>query len=229
MARKARFTQPGVTVLVSQATRPRTDLMREDADYAVMQLGIAEGVARADCDLHAWCLMADRILLLLTPQREGGTAMMMQSMGRRYAAHFSAKYGGRTALWGERYRCIPVEAELYLIGCMCFIENTLGSLPTCSPASLYRWSSDHTRIKSDNVLCLTPHPAFLDLGDTAPLRAAGFGARKKAFADSSERGRIAQALAEQTALGSPGFVRALENVSGHRLTRGKPGRPRKIA
>jgi putative transposase len=202
-------------------------VFRSEADFERMRGLLAEEAAAAGVALHAYVLMDDHFHLLATPAQDGALARMMQSIGRRYVRHFNAQTGRRGTLWEGRYRCALLQPGPQVLSCMAYLDlNPVRAGRVESPAE-YSWSSHRHCIGQSPEKGLSPHPAYWALGNT-PF------AREQAYADLVARGLGAQQVRQLTesalhgwALGDDSFLAALQKQTTRRLSKGRPGRPRR--
>jgi putative transposase len=91
MPRHARIILPEVAVHVIHRgnNRERCFLEDEDRSFYLFHLG---RLLRANCELHAYCLMDNHSHLLLTPKVASGCASLMKSVAQLYAQYFNKKY-----------------------------------------------------------------------------------------------------------------------------------------
>jgi putative transposase len=91
----------------------------------------------------------------------------------------------------------------------------------------FRWSSVHTHLGTANDPLLTPHPAYLALGESPPLRAAAYRVWLQAPLDGGELARIRAYMRQEKALGDP-RVQAMVAEALNRPVEVRPsGRPRR--
>ncbi len=233
MARKARFCQPGIPVLLHQAATPGATIIRDKTDLDLIQTYFTAALQKSGCTLHAFGFLSSEIWLVATPSRANSIQKLMQSAARRYAAHFFSRYAKlypeRKSLWGQRYRCVPLEAEEYLLKAMCYVEQCVDQAckldcnenkVACSSALLHQSPS--------GILSIKPHLQYQYLADDKTQRYHRYRELCVQPRVVAAHNSISRAIDKQLALGSAGFVHALEVVSGIRLSPGKPGRPRKL-
>ena len=88
MARLTRLVFPGVALHVIQRGNNRNACFREDSDYLTYLAQLRQLTTKHECDLHAYCLMADR--------------MSSTSTAGTLAAARSGKAGFARAWWNPR-------------------------------------------------------------------------------------------------------------------------------
>jgi len=233
MARKARFGQPGIPVLLHQGTSPDIRVFHSQSDLDTIQRFIAEALKRRGCEIHAYGFLDNQLWLVLTPVKPDAVQKLMQSVSRRYAAYFlnryAAVYPQRKVLWGRRYRCVPLEAERYLIKAMCYVENRIERrVIKEADQGIVAHSSFHQHGNPNGILLVQPHLQYKYLAETPPQRFNKYRAICEQWNQRKFESRMTTAIEKQLALGSAGFIHALEVVSGIRLSVGKPGRPKKL-
>jgi len=194
-------------------------------DYRRLLEYLGECAQRYGVAIHAYVLMSNHFHLLATPADEQGLPAMMQALGRRYVRVFNNRHGRTGTLWEGRYKATIIESERYLIACMAYIElNPLRAGMVAHPAD-YPWSSyaHQTGIRHDPLI--TPHSLYWALGNTPFSREAAYRAVVEAGLGSEQVSNFTQATLKGWALGGDVFVRDLQERTGRRVARQKPGRP----
>lgn len=91
--------------------------------------------------IHAWVLMTNHVHLLCTPNTEGASSSMMQSLGRQYVRYFNHKYQRTGTLWEGRFRSCLFESGVYLLTVYKDVElNPVRAKMVLRPDD-YNWSS----------------------------------------------------------------------------------------
>lgn len=175
-------------------------------------------------DIHAWVFMTNHVHLLVTPQVENAVSNCMHSVGTRYVRYFNTRHGRTGTLWEGRFKSCLIQEESYLLTCQRYIElNPVRAAMVRDPAD-YAWSSYGVHAFGRKATMWRPHPVYLALGRTAKSRMAAY---RQLFTD--ELGGqvvddIRHALGTGLALGTEGFRRNVEQLTGQRQYHIKPGR-----
>jgi REP element-mobilizing transposase RayT len=101
----------------------------------------AEAAGRCLCRVHAYVLMTNHVLPLVTPRDEDSLKRMMQSPGRRYVRHVNSLYRRSGTRWEGRYRAAPIDSEAYFLACCRYIELNPVRAGMVDHPRAYRWSS----------------------------------------------------------------------------------------
>ncbi len=229
MARLPPPTVPGYPHHLIQRGIDRQPIFRDATDYETPRTLLAEEARANGVALHAYVLMPNHFHLLATPAESEGLARMMQGIGRRYVRHFNQRVGRSGTLWEGRYRCAPLQADAALLDCMAYLDlNPVRAGLVEAPAD-YAWSSHRHCIGQDGDKALSPHPVYWALGNTPFAREQAY-AERVAVGLGTERVRaLTDAALHGWALGDEAFLAALQKQTDRRLTRGRPGRPRRSA
>lgn len=227
MPRLPRLVVPDVGVHVIQRGNDRKACFKHHGDYLVYLLHLRQLADRADCLIHAYCLMTNHIHLLLTPKDAQGCARLMRDLGQRYVQYFNRRHDRTGTLWEGRYRSCLVESAHYVLACYRYIElNPVRAGLATNPAG-YSWSSyaANAGTRDDPHIC--PHPEYLALGLTEDARRASYAGL---FERALEPG-VVDSIRESTNAGFPlatdVFKSRLAQSSGRNLEPGRAGRPRK--
>jgi len=226
MARKPRFTLPGVPQHVIQRGHNREPCFYAKQDYIRY---IAYSSEAAKCNkvaVHAYVLMTNHVLLLVTPRHAHGITHMMQETGRKYVRYINSSYKRSGSLWEGRYKASLVDSEAYLLTCMRYIEMNPVRATMVSHPGEYRWSSYHSNSGQNKDALLEIHPVY---------RRLGIGDQEQQFAyrelfgnslSKAELHDIREALNQELVLGREDFKDKIEQMTHRQSRPGKSGRPR---
>ena len=225
MARLPRLTVPGYPHHLIQRGNNRQTVFADSTDYRRMLEYLGECAPRYGVAIHAYVLMSNHFHLLATPEDEHGLSSMMQSLGRRYVRNFNDRYHRSGTLWEGRFKATVVDSERYLIACMAYIElNPVRAGMATHPAD-YPWSSyaHQTGIQHDPLI--TPHSLYWALGNTPFSREAAYRQVVEAGLRGDQIEELTQATLKGWALGGEDFALELQEKTGRRTAKQKPGRP----
>lgn len=227
MARLARLTLGGDLHHVVQRGHNRQPVFVDAADRAFFLDQLEQASRQCGVAVHAYTLMENHFHLLLTPQTDDALPRMMQALGRGYVRYFNNRYGHSGTLWEGRYRCTVVQAQVYALACMAYLDLNPVRAGAVQRSSDYAWSSHGHYVGLRSERLLTPLPAYWALGNT-PF------AREAAYADLVAKGNSAamdaalgQSAIRGWALGDANFLQELQRKIPRRVTVARPGRPKK--
>ncbi|MBL0422321.1 transposase [Ramlibacter sp. AW1] len=229
MARLSRLALAGHTHHVMQRALDPLVLFEDEADYRFMHQLLVEQGREQQVALHAYVLMPDRFHLLLTPASDEGLARLMQGLGRRYVRYRNARAARAGTLWEGRYRGAPLQPEAWLVPCMAFLDLAPVRAGLVELAADWAWSSHRHYVGLDNDRAVTPHALHWTLGNTPFAREHAYARRTQAGLSPAELSALVDSAQHGWPLGDASFRTALEQRSGRRTERGKPGRPRRAA
>ena len=66
-------------------------------------------------EVHAYCLMTNRIHFLATPGTQSAISTTLKVVGSRYAQYVNLRYKRTGTLWEGRHRSSLVQSEKYLL------------------------------------------------------------------------------------------------------------------
>ena len=225
MARRPRLELPGVPLHVIQRGNNRAACFVADGDRYLYLECLGEAATKHGCALHAYVLMPNHVHLLVSPERAGGVALLMQDVGRRYVRIFNDVHKRSGTLWEGRYKAAMIDSEEYLIVCQRYIElNPVRAQLSAGPAD-YRWSSYRHYAHGVRNALVTPHELVqrLALNDEESREAYRDLFREplaQALID-----RIRQATNKGWPLGGEAFVGRVEALLGRPARPPKRGRP----
>lgn len=227
MARLPRLTVPGCPHHVIQRGTDRALLFADETDYAFMHQSLIEQAAAHGVAVHAYVLMPDHFHLLLTPDREEALGRLMQGIGRSYVRHRNRRAGRSGTLWEGRYRSAPLQAEGFLLPAMAYLDLNPVRSGLVEEAADWAWSSHRHYIGRQADRLVTPHPAHWELGNTPFAREHAYAQRTAAGLPQALQQRLADSALHGWALGDEAFLSAMQQRTGRRVVRSRPGRPRR--
>jgi putative transposase len=227
MPRRARIHLDGVPLHIVQRGHNREPCFFQDADYSCYLHWLGEALGETDCALHAYVLMTNHIHLLLTPKKASVVPKLLISLGRRYVQYINRSYRRSGTLWDSRYKSSLIQAEAYLLTCHRYIElNPVRAGIVGDPAH-YPWSSYRANGLGRIDRRLTPHPIYLQLGDSDDRRQRGYRELFRAHLAQPAIADIRMAIKQNQPLGNSRFYARIEQCVGARREAKPIGRPRK--
>lgn len=225
MARLPRLTVPGYPHHLIQRGNNRQTVFTDSTDYRRLLEYLGECAPRYGVAIHAYTLMSNHFHLLATPEDGHGLSGMMQSLGRRYVRIFNDRHSRSGTLWEGRYKATVIDSERYLIACMAYIELNPVRAGMVLHAADYPWSSyaHQTGIRHDPLI--TPHSLYWALGNTPFSREAAYRQIVESGLSKEQVDDFTQATLKGWALGGEEFALDLQEQTGRRATKQKPGRP----
>jgi putative transposase len=242
MARQPRLSLPHQLHHVLLRGNGRECVFADDADRRTFIDQLVRHAATNAVSLHAWALMPDHVHLLVTPARDDALSLCIQAVGRGYVQAFNRRHGRRGSLWEGRYRSTVLEPDPWLLRAMVWLDThpqrqSAGSVATPhSGLALGDGAGDqqtggHPWITAGHYLGvaaipgLTVPPQYWALGNTPFAREAAYRTMLVQGCAEAHRVALAEAALKGWALGSATFVASLQQGTGRRLARGRPGRP----
>jgi len=227
VARKPRFTLPGIPQHVIQRGNNREPCFYAEDDYHRYLGDLQEALVRNDCRLHAYVLMTNHVHLLLTPMAEHGVSHLMQDIGRKYVRYVNHSYRRTGTLWEGRYKASLIDSEAYLLTCMRYIElNPLRANMVAHPGE-YRWSSYACNARGTDHAFIMPHPLYKQLGADPASRQYAYRELFRQHMDHTTVHDIREALNQELVLGREDFKDKIEQMTQRQSRPGRSGRPRR--
>jgi putative transposase len=226
MPRRPRIHLAGMPMHLVQRGINREPCFFAEEDYHCYLHWLQKSAADWSCAIHAYVLMSNHVHLLVTPQRVDGPARLMQSLGRRYVQYINRAYRRSGSLWEGRYKSSVVQAEVYLLACMRYIELNPVRAGMVSDPAQYRWSSYRHNGLGQADERLTPHGLYQAMGRDAGERLGSYRALFRAELDDAAISDIRLALTQSQPLGDDRFAERICAKVGVRRTQATRGRPR---
>lgn len=215
MARLPRLTLPDLPYHVTQRGNRRQAVFFEPADRQ-HYLQLLQTHSRAQgLEVWAYCLMTNHVHLVVVPRQPQALVQTMSRTHWHYARHVNFRLGWRGYLWQGRFGSVVLD-EAHLLAAVRYVERNPVAAGLVPQAADYPWSSARAHIQG------TPDPVLSRcvLQDQIPDWA-------RFLADPADDA-FGQQLGQSTSgrpLGSPEFLARVEQQTGRRLRRGRPGRP----
>lgn len=227
MARLPRLSAAGLPHLVEQGGHNGQAIFVDVADRIAYRAALSQAAAESGVAIHAYCLDATRVLLLVTPRDSEGLSRMMQRVGRRYTAVFNRRNGRSGTLWSGRFRTTVLQPETCFIAAMCHVESDAALAGDGRLAGAERISSaaHHLGLAVDPLV--SDHALFWALGNTPFERHAAYGLLAMQPIQPEERRRFDNAVRKGWALGPEAFLAEVATATSRRVHPLTAGRPRK--
>ena len=130
-------------------------------------------------------------------------------------------------LWDGRYRSSIVDTDEYLLCCLRYIELNPVRAGMVSDPEDYAWSSFPRRSGNlDNDCLLDPVPGLDELGTKSNTEAVTYGKFVRGAIPEREWEFIRTSVNRGQATGGSRLVKKIQAVTGIRIERRGPGRPR---
>src|SRR6202165_1383395 len=104
MSRQPRLVVAEWPVHIIQRASDRMICFRQEADYLVYLALLRDISKKADCRIHAYCLMSNHVHLLVTPLEADACSTLMKGLAQRYSYYFNREHGRTGPLWEGRFR-----------------------------------------------------------------------------------------------------------------------------
>lgn len=209
---------PNLPVHIVHRANNRAQCFFEDNDFLVYLSLLKQAAKKAQCEVHAYCLMSNHVHLLLTPSSPKSCGGLMHDLAQPYTRYFNKKYGRTGGLWEGRFRSCVVESAGYILACYRYIELNPVRAGMVDRPWLYTWSSclPNIGLRSDSFV--QPHAELVSIGSAA----------YRSLLNETIHMELLRSIRESTAGGYPLVSEAFGAKLGdmeHRVRRGKPGRP----
>ena len=213
MPRNGRFVIPGLPMHVIQRGNNRSACFHSDGDRSFYLFHLTRALERFDCALHAYCLMANHVHLLLTPATAGACGLLMKHIGQLQTQYMNRTYKRTGALWEGRFRSCIVQSERYLLACYRYIELNPVRAGLVHRPHDYAWSSYRANALTAASPIVTPHDEYLRLGATQAERKRAYAELVATGLEESALHDIRLCTGSGQPLGDRTFQRGLSRVS----------------
>ena len=186
----------------------------EANDYRLYRRPVAMAARRAGTAIWAYCLMRNRVHLIVSPADAGWVAGDLCRSAPRYTGAINARFRWMGHPFQDRFGAVVMD-EPHLLAAARYIALNPVVARLVSRAEDWPWSSARAHLAGEDD----------ELAPVAPLRALipDFAALLTAPADPATTARIERAPTIGRPLGAPEWIAALERRLGRPLAPGKPG------
>lgn len=207
----------------------RQPVFVDEADRALFASLLSQHASAQGVAVHAWALMTDHIHLLLTPRRDGGLSVGMQAVGRAYVQAFNRRHGRSGTLWEGRYRSTVLEPESWLLRAMVWLDTHPLRAGLAEQAGPHPWTTAGHYLGLCHERGVTVPPQYWALANTPFAREAAYRTLLEHGSSPAHTEALAAAALKGWALGSSGFLEALQAQTSRRVQAAKAGRPKATA
>jgi putative transposase len=220
MPRLARLIVPGIPHHLTQRgnRRQRVFFSEEDKSYYLKIL--KDNMEGTGLRILGYCLMDNHVHIVSTPSAKVDFASVLGETHRKYTTIINTREKWKGHLWQERYWSFPLDAP-YLYRAVRYVERNPVRAGITRSAGGYRWSSARGHL-------LMGEDPILDLEGSLPI-AENWAAYLDEDEDDGFPDEIHLHQKTGRPLGDDDFLTKLEAMTGLRLHKKKPGRPRKVA
>jgi putative transposase len=229
MPRHARIIVPGAAVHVMQRGNNRADCFFAEQDRAFYLFHLARLLPRAQCSLHAYCLMTNHVHLLVTARDADSCAKLMKHLGQLYTQYVNRTYRRTGSLWDGRYKSCLVQSQGYLLTCYRYNELNPVRAGLVRQVADYPWSSFRANAHGQPCEFLTAHDKYVALDANSEQRRALYRGLFGSLGDPAVFDDIREATNAGYVVGDMRFKTMVAGLLGRRVERGTAGRPRNDA
>lgn len=229
MARLPRLAIDRQVHLVVHRLRPDAGVSADAADRRACADALRDLVRELRIDVHAYAVLPDAVLLLLTPALGASLPVLMQRLGRRHVGALSRHHALAGSPWAGRYRVGVLQPERYLLTAMRWVEESPSRAGwVTAPADWEAGSAAHHAGRRQDPV-VTDHPLFWQLGNTPFERERAWQRLAEEPPDRAAEATLLAGVEAGWAVGDPGFIQALSMAQARRLQPLRRGRPTKRA
>jgi putative transposase len=212
MARLARLAFAARAHLIVLAGAVSLPLFVDDEDRRRFTLALLECSRACGVAVHAYSLLDDQILMLVTPVQADALQRFMQRLGRKYVGAFNLRHGRSGALWGRRYGAAAIDAATQGWRCIRLIEQAPVRTGRVTRPQDWPWSSAPHHVGQLRNPVLREHELHWRLGNTPFEREARHA---QVIADTLGEADVRSLIAASMRgwpVGPPSFVDALADA-----------------
>lgn len=214
MPRIARLVVPGFPHHITQRGNRKMRTFFSSRDYQRYIGLIADEKNKAGVEIWAYCLMPNHVHIIAVPEAADSFCRLFRSAHQRYTRYINMREEWQGHLWQERFHSFVMD-EQHLIAAVRYVEMNPVRAGLVDEPEQWRWSSVHAHLRGEDcqLVSVVPMLALINdwpgyLGSSATLD------QVQSIRRHSRTGRPA---------GDDSFLRHLEDMTGRRLRRRRPG------
>ncbi|MET4878223.1 ATP phosphoribosyltransferase regulatory subunit [Morganella morganii] len=227
MPRRERLYFPGLPQLIKLNGHNHEKLFQEENDYARFLTCVDRSLESYNCELHAYSLQADTVLLLLTPKSKEDLSRFIQHIGRQYVPYYNNKYQRTGALWDRRYNSCLIETNSYFLLVSQYVDTFTSDQSEYNDKHNLNYSSYGHNTGECTIPRMTEHQCYLQLGKTPEERGIHYQHFLYTTISQSVIERIQICLNQNCVLGTNQYCQKLEFEVNRTVRPHQSGRPRK--
>jgi putative transposase len=140
MSRPLRIEFPGALYHVTSRGDRREEIFVDDMDRARLLAVVAQGLARFDAQMLAYCLMSNHYHFVVHT-RQGNLSALMRHVNGVYTQAFNRRHGKVGHLFQGRFKAILVDREAYMLEVCRYVELNPVRAAMVNCAGDWPWSS----------------------------------------------------------------------------------------
>ena len=204
-------------------------VFRDDDDHRRYLNDVHQAARSCNVAVHAYCVLADCAMLLVSPRDAADLGRFMQRVNRRYVLGFHRRHGGSGPLWAGRFAATAIEPERYLLACIVMIEQAPVRAGFVARAAQWPWSSARHHIGHRDGGAswgVTVHPCWWRLGNTPFEREARHAIELGSLLREEQVNELLRAARSGWPLGSAAFIAEAARANDRPAQPRPRGRPR---
>jgi putative transposase len=210
---------PGIPAYVVLRSSGK-DCFLTDEDFQFFVDVLGQACARYEVQLHAYCLLSDRVHLLLTQEREQfGIAEALDYVDRRFAVRMQ-QGGYRGAPLDGPHQVTLIDADRHLLNCYRQIETLPVREKLCKAPEWYAWSSYGYHALGKRNSRISDHYLYLALADNQASRCQRYRELSDELIPEVEMRQIREALVFGEPLGDERFRTQIKKAQARRSSSG---------
>jgi len=215
MPRIARVVIPDCPHHVIQRGNRRLNVFFSDEDKGFYLTLLKRQMIKRGISIWAYCLMDNHVHLIAVPKAKDSFAKGIGEAHMKYTHVINTREDWKGYLWQGRFITYPLD-EGYLYSAVRYVERNPVRAKIVANAGDYPWSSARAHIDGEKHPLLSPCPLEKNITDWSDyLAQEDDKAEVKKFIEHEHTGRP---------LGSPDFIKRLEELTGRILAPKKRGR-----
>ncbi len=158
--RVLRYHQPGITHFLTQQEKTIAGCFYDDACSQYYICRLLNSLKTFKVCLHAYCVLPNRVLLLVTPGTPTGINRLLDTVMCQYREYYGDRFTRASDCLGKNRKSKPLTTEGEVLQSQIAIEQQPLIEGLVNHAAMYRWSSYSSNGFGIRSSFLTNHPEF---------------------------------------------------------------------
>lgn len=151
----------GRTYLVSVSCQVVGDGFSDETCYRFYLLRLLNCLNTYRARLHAYCLLSNQVVLLVTPGTYSGVANMLAHLNKSYSRYFNKRFRRSISVWEANTGSWGITENENVLLAQKYVERLPIGRKLVDHGGAYPWSSYCCNSFSTARSFLSPHPAFI--------------------------------------------------------------------
>jgi putative transposase len=228
MARQARLFVPECPMVLELQGIAGQDVFKTREAFSLFHSHLPKSAVAEGVVLHAYCLVPQRVLLLISSPQAQQVGRFIQNLNRYFSPLVrQVQPVQSSAIWEPRFKSTVIQPGLHSLKACLFVEQLAARATNTSDLATYPWSSFAAHAGVVNEAWLADLPAYWQLGNTPFERQSRYRQFSEQGLDARDGASLAECLQKGWLWGDEIFCTKIQELANRPVQPRPRGRPRK--